>query len=107
SAQEGRGFNSYVPIPFDGNIRVVLTNSSPGPISLYYQIDYTLEPAKAASDGYLHVAFRRENPTVLRRDFVITDGLAGPGRFLGCNIGVRVIDRCDWYGEGEVKIYRD
>ncbi len=32
---------------------------------------------------------------------------AGPGRFLGCNVGVRVIDDGDWYGEGEVKVYRD
>jgi hypothetical protein len=43
----------------------------------------------------------------MRRDFVITDGLRGPGRFLGCNVGVRVIDAGQWYGEGEVKVYRD
>ena len=46
-------------------------------------------------------------PPTLRRDFVIADGLRGPGRFLGCNVGVRVIDPADWYGEGEVKVYRD
>lgn len=57
--------------------------------------------------GYLHVGFRRQNPTTLRDDFTIVDGLAGPGRFLGCNVGVRVLDPCDWYGEGEVKVYRD
>jgi hypothetical protein len=38
---------------------------------------------------------------------VIAAGLRGPGRFLGCNVGVRVIDPGDWYGEGEVKVYRD
>jgi hypothetical protein len=43
----------------------------------------------------------------MRRDFVIADDLRGPGRFLGCNVGVRVIDPGSWYGEGEVKIYRD
>ena len=59
------------------------------------------------SSAVLHATFRRENPTVLRRDFVIADGLRGPGRFLGCNVGVRVIDHAAWYGEGEVKIYRD
>ena len=61
----------------------------------------------ATGDGYLHAAFRRDNPTVHGRDFVITDGIEGPGRFLGCNVGVRVIDAGNWYGEGEVKIYRD
>jgi hypothetical protein len=44
---------------------------------------------------------------VLRRDFVIADGLHGPGRFLGCAVGIRVIDPALWYGEGEVKVYRD
>ena len=43
----------------------------------------------------------------MRRDFVIADGFRGPGRFLGCNVGVRVIDPGSWYGEGEVKIFRD
>jgi hypothetical protein len=107
SAQEGRGFNSYLPLPFRDAIRVELTNSAPRPMDLYYQIDYTLQPRLADDAGYLHVTFRRENPTVLRRDFVIADGFAGPGRFLGCNVGVRVIDPGFWYGEGEVKVYRD
>ena len=104
TAQEGRGFNSFVPMPFGRSVRVEFTNDSDRPAVLYYQIDYTVGPAPSS---YLHAAFRRENPTVLRRDFVITEGLVGPGRFLGCNVGVRVIDPCDWYGEGEVKIYRD
>jgi hypothetical protein len=107
SAQEGRGFNAYFPIPFARHVRVDLTNSSARPVTLYYQVDYTLEPEMAAATGYLHVSFRRENPTLLGRDFVIADGLCGPGRFLGCSVGVRVIDPGTWYGEGEVKIYRD
>src|SRR6185295_16419935 len=58
--------------------------------------------------GYLHVSFRRENPTVLKRDFKIAEGIEGPGRFLGCVIGVRVLpDDMIWYGEGEFKFYRD
>jgi hypothetical protein len=76
-------------------------------VTLYYQVDYTLQPELPAGLGYLHVEFRRENPTVMRRDFVITEGLRGPGRFLGCAIGVRIIDHANWYGEGEVKVYRD
>jgi hypothetical protein len=107
SAQEGRGFNSYLPMPFAQHVRVEVTNSATAPVLLYYQIDYTLEPALDATDGILHVAFRRENPTVLRRDFVIADGLVGPGRFIGCNVGVRVLDAGMWYGEGEMKVYRD
>jgi len=72
------------------------------------------EPTDTAADAAcvaaitdLHVTFRRDNPTTQRQDFVIADGLRGPGRFLGCNVGVRVIDAADWYGEGEVKFYLD
>lgn len=107
SCHEGRGFNSYLPLPFVHNVRVELTNSSSRPVMLYFQIDYTLELDRDGPVGYLHASFRRENPTTLRRDFTIVDGLEGPGRFLGCNVGIRVIDAGDWYGEGELKVYRD
>ena len=107
TAQEGKGFNAYLPLPFRERIEITLTNHSDRETTLYYQVDYTLQPEVPAELGYLHVAFRRENPTVQRRDVVITEGLRGPGRFLGCVVGVRVIDAGDWYGEGEVKVFRD
>jgi len=107
AANEGRGFNSYIPMPFRDGARVEIWNAGTHTNVLYFQIDYTLERDLDEHLGYLHVGFRRENPTTLRDDFTIVDGLRGPGRFLGCNVGVRVIDPCDWYGEGEVKVYRD
>ena len=107
SAQEGRGFNSYYPMPFRRTARLVVTNSSSRVLPFYFQVDYTLQRELPFEAGYLHVTFRRENPTVLRRDFVIADGLRGPGRFLGCAVGIRTIDRADWYGEGEVKVFLD
>jgi hypothetical protein len=108
TAQEGRGFNSYLPLPFRRHLRMELRNASALPMLLYYQVDLTLQPDGLAPDaGYLHAAFRRENPTTMGRDFVIADGLAGPGRFAGCVVGVRVLDEGTWYGEGEVKMYRD
>ena len=94
-------------MPFAGHLRVVLRNESPDPAPLYYQLDLTLERSPAPGAGYLHVPFRRENPTTRGRDFTIADGLAGPGRFLGCAVGVRVMDAGSWYGEGEVKMYLD
>ncbi|MEP7216343.1 MAG: glycoside hydrolase family 172 protein [Anaerolineaceae bacterium] len=107
SVHEGRGFNAYFPMPFTKGLRIELVNGSKRPMDLYYQVDYTLQPALPADAGFLHVSFRRENPTQLRRDFVIADGIRGPGRFLGCAIGVRTIDPAAWYGEGEVKVFRD
>jgi hypothetical protein len=107
SVHEGRGLNSYWPIPFRKRVRVDLVNRSRRRVPLYYQIDYTLEPDLPEECGYLHAAFRRENPTQRLRDFVIAEGLEGPGRFAGSSLGIRVLDGGMWYGEGEVKIYRD
>ena len=104
---EGRGFNTWVPMPFQRSIRMELTNHADVPTTLYYQVDYTLEPDRDRAPSYLHSAFRRSNPTTLGEDFVISDGLRGPGRFLGCVVGVRVLDEGLWYGEGEVKVFRD
>ena len=104
---EGRGFNAYFPMPFRDHVRVELHNHSSRYVECYSQIDYTLQPALADDAALLHVAFRRENPTTMRRDFVIAEGLRGPGRFLGCAVGIRPIDAGMWYGEGEVKVFRD
>ncbi|MGZ4681562.1 MAG: glycoside hydrolase family 172 protein [Acidimicrobiales bacterium] len=107
SVLEGRGYNSYAPMPFRRGVRVEVVNQAPRGTILYYQIDCSLHAELPVELGYLHASFRRENPTTLRRDFVIADGLEGPGRFFGCNVGVRVIDAGDWYGEGEMKAYLD
>ena len=109
STQEGRGYNSWIPMPFRRHLRVELVNASPRPVQLYYQIDLTLGPV-ADDAGVLHASFRRENPTEMRRDFTIADGFDGPGRFVGCNVGVRVFHEpawFAWYGEGEVKMFID
>jgi hypothetical protein len=104
---EGRGLNAFFPMPFRGRMRVELTNGSSRSMELYYQIDYTKQRDLPDDVGFLHCSFRRENPTTMGRDFVIADVPHGPGRFLGCVVGVRVLDDGTWYGEGEVKIYRD
>ena len=109
STQEGRGFNSWIPMPFRDRIRVELVNASTRRVDLYYQLDLTLGPV-ADEVGLLHASFRRDNPTTLREDFTIADGFVGPGRFLGCNVGVRVFHEPThfvWYGEGEVKMFLD
>jgi hypothetical protein len=107
AVNEGRGFNCTLPMPFRRRIRIEFVNAGERRTLLYYQVDYTLQPALPDEQGLLHVGFRRENPTRQGRDFTIVDGLRGPGRFLGCSVGVRVLDEGAWYGEGEVKIFRD
>ncbi len=106
AVHEGRGFNAYFPMPFHRSVRVEVVNASTRSMLLYYQLDVTLGPVEPDA-GVLHVTFRRENPTTVRRDFTIADGLVGPGRYLGCAVSVRPIDAGTWYGEGEVKVYLD
>ncbi len=108
AAQEGRGFNSWLPMPFRRALRLEFVNGSARPFPLYYQVAFTEGPV-AAGSGLLHVTFRRESPTRLKRDFTIVDGLRGPGRFFGCNVGIRVLpeEGFSWYGEGEVKMFID
>ena len=112
AVQEGRGFNATFPLPFRHRIRIELWNASERAMPLFYQVDYTLNDEPPES-GLLHVGFRRENPTELGRDMEIAGGIAGPGRFLGCVIGVRVLSdvrmqrHFGWYGEGEVKFFLD
>ena len=107
AVQEGRGFNSYVPMPFNQHVRMTFHNGTDETVTLFYQLDLTLERDADPRRGYLHVPFRRENPTTMLRDFVIAEGIEGPGRYLGAVVGVRVLDEGTWYGEGEMKVYRD
>ena len=106
--QEGRGFNAYFPMPFNRRIRLELNNSANQVFPFYYQLDYTLDEGATNESGFLHVNFNRSNPTTPKQDFVLTYGLAGPGRYLGCVVGIRVLpSEMSWYGEGELKIFMD
>ena len=105
---EGRGFNSWLPMPFGLLVTMTFTNGSDRPVELYYQLDVTLEQGGDSGMGsYLHATFNRQNPTTMGEDFVICSGFEGPARFAGCVVGVRVLDTGQWYGEGEVKVYLD
>ena len=70
STQEGRGFNSWMPMPFRRHVRIDLVNAAPRRVTLYYQVDVTLGPV-GDDEGILHASFRRENPTTMRQDFTI------------------------------------
>ncbi len=102
------GMNIWLPMPFSKRARLTITNDGTGPeIELYYQIDYTLGDRHPNDMGRLHVLFRRENPTTLKRDFELLPKRTGKGRFIGSVIGVHSLDTSRWWGEGEVKVYLD
>ena len=110
SAVHSTGINSalniWLPMPFNKNARLTLTNEGDANISLFYQVDYTINNRHPENFGRLHVCFRRENPTTLKKDFEILPERTGEGRFIGAVLGIRALES-NWWGEGEVKIYMD
>ena len=123
SPQEGRGFNSYFPMPFSRAARLEVTNDSDAGMIFYYYIDY--EEHESISDDLLrfHAQWRRENPTegwgdperyaddlargqmgVHRRRMWTTPNLdgrgnyvildaEGRGHYVGCNLNVDCFQR--------------
>jgi len=65
SPEDGRGFNSYWPMPFDRAARIEVENPGEHPFPLYFYVDYEAYQTPDALDGhgYFHAQWRRENPT--------------------------------------------
>jgi hypothetical protein len=100
------GMNLWLPMPFAKRARFTFTNEGTETMPLFYQIDYTVGDAHAADVGRLHVCFRRENPTALKKDFELLPERTQKGRFIGSVMGIRAL-HTDWWGEGEIKVYMD
>lgn len=101
----GSAFNCYWVMPFRKKCKITMENiSDTDPMTLYYQIDYTLTdvPADAA---YLHAQFRRTNPNETSV-YTIVDGIKGKGHYVGLYMAWGVHNN-GWWGEGEIKFYLD
>ncbi|MDO8588286.1 MAG: DUF2961 domain-containing protein [Armatimonadota bacterium] len=109
SSPEARSMNCFIPMPFRKSAKIQITNESPKPISIYYDVAVTLGDKHNDETLYFHSYWRRENYTTVRRDMTILPQVKGRGRFLGCNLGVRLHPSMTnfWWGEGEVKAYLD
>lgn len=99
-----RGFNCYWTMPFAKSARFTVENRNPEPITLYYQIDYTLAPV-GPDCAYFCACFRRSNPTV-GGIHTILDGVRGKGQYVGTYLAWQV-NNCGWWGEGEIKFFLD
>lgn len=109
SSPEGRSFNCVIPMPFKKNAKIQMVNESGKEIIVFFDIDCTIGDKHDDDMLYFHSFWRRENPTTTRKDMTILPKVKGKGRFLGCNLGVRINERMNnfWWGEGEIKIYLD
>jgi hypothetical protein len=101
----GSAFNSYWEMPFRKSCKITMENLDGEPMTLYYQVDYTLTeiPEEAA---YFHAQFRRSHPLSYKSDHVILDGVKGWGHYVGTYMAWGV-NNTGWWGEGEIKFFLD
>lgn len=101
----GSAFNTYWVMPFRKKCKITMENiNDTDPMTLYYQVDYTLTevPADAA---YFHAQWRRQN-TNETSDYTIIDGVKGKGHYVGVYLAWGVNNN-GWWGEGEIKFFMD
>jgi hypothetical protein len=101
----GSAFNCYWQMPFRTRCRITMTNLNHQPITLYYQINYTVTdvPEDAA---YFHAQFRRVNPLPYADVYTLLEGVHGQGHYVGTSMAWGV-NNTGWWGEGEIKFYLD
>jgi Protein of unknown function (DUF2961) len=101
----GSAFNSYWPMPFRRKAKITIENLDDQPMTLFYQVDYSLAPVPKDA-AYFHAQFRRVNPLPYKEVYAIVDGIKGKGQYVGTYMAWGVHnDR--WWGEGEIKFYMD
>lgn len=101
----GSAFNCYWSMPFRAHCRMTLENRAEEPVTMYYQIDYTLTEVPEDC-GYFHAQFRRVNPLPYKQVYTIVDGIRGKGQYVGTYMAWGVNSNC-WWGEGEIKFFLD
>lgn len=100
----GSAFNCYWVMPFRKKCRITMTNIDTKPMTVYFQIDYTLTQVPADA-GYFHAQFHRANPTRGGIDTLVS-GIRGKGQYVGTYLAWGVHNN-GWWGEGEIKFYID
>ena len=101
----GSAFNCYWTMPFRRRCRMTLENRADDPVTMYYQIDYTLTDV-GPDCAYFHAQFRRVNPLPYKGVYTILDGVRGKGQYVGTYMAWGV-NNAGWWGEGEIKFYLD
>jgi len=101
----GSGFNCYWEMPFRKSCRITMENLDEKPMTLFYQINYTLTDIPE-DEAYFHAQFRRTNPLPYKEVYTILDGVKGWGHYVGTYMCWSVNNN-GWWGEGEIKFFMD
>jgi hypothetical protein len=133
SPQDGKGFNSWWPMPFQRRAVIEVENQGEEEYIHYFYVDYELYPdAEAVKDAsYFHAQWRREkstegwafeehlakeeylkDPRIKNSDgkdnYVILE-TEGDGIYCGAHLDIDCFQRNpnDWYGEGDDMMFID
>ncbi len=103
---EGRGLNSWWPMPFRKRARLTLTNDSTRARidSVYFYVDWQSLPSLPDDVGYFHARYRQEHPCG-DDDYLIAD-IRGRGHYVGTVLSVRNLYH-GWFGEGDDRFFID
>ena len=101
----GSAFNCYWQMPFQKQCRITMENLDQNEITLYYQINYSLQNIPENS-AYFHAQFRRVNPLPYKEVYTLVDAVEGQGHYVGTYMAIGV-NHNGWWGEGEIKFYID
>jgi hypothetical protein len=101
----GSAFNCYWTMPFRKKAKITLENLDERPMTLYYQINYTLT-AVPENAAYFHAQFRRVGRLPYKSVYTILDGARGRGHYVGTYLAWEVRSP-GWWGEGEIKFFLD
>lgn len=134
SPQNGKGFNSWWPMPFAKKARIEVENQGTEAYHHYFYVDYELYPSEEAVKdlAYFHAQWRREpntrgwayeeklprgdaiykDPRIFspsgKENYVICE-IEGDGIYCGAHLDIDVFQRQpnDWYGEGDDMVFID
>ncbi len=128
SPEDGKGLNSWWPMPFRKGFRLSIENGCEIPLQFYFYVDFQAEPVEQDA-LYFHAQWRRECPTqgvepasMDRREwcfggknlggegnYVVMEA-EGRGHYCGANINIHNLNGdnyWDWPGEGDDMIFID
>ncbi len=121
SPRDGKGFNSFWPMPFSKSARIEVENECDTPLTFYYYIDYEEYKEIEPEFGRFHAFWHRENPCKgndfslkkpkrwLKRnktheeDYILLEA-EGEGHYVGCHLDIHNLyetNEQNWPGEGD------
>lgn len=93
------------PMPFKGGAKISVLNQGGQPAALAFAVDHA-QRAPPPGSGYFHSGWRKSLATDAGKPHTIVE-TGGAGKYVGCLLGVRNLDRSWWALEGDEKISID